>query len=112
MAPTKASSFRTLTSLVSGFYSELGTTSVAAVSSQKPPRGEYNKKVALLVFFWNVYLFLRERQSMSGGGAERERDTESEAGSRPSAVSTELDAGPEPPNREIMTWAEVGCLTG
>ena len=33
--------------------------------------------------FFNVYLFLRERQSMSGGGAERERETESEAGSRP-----------------------------
>ena len=31
---------------------------------------------------FNVYLFLRERQSVSGGGAEREGDTESEAGSR------------------------------
>ena len=28
------------------------------------------------------YLFLRQRQSMSGEGAEREGDTESEAGSR------------------------------
>ena len=35
-------------------------------------------------FFFNVYLFLRERerQSASGGGAEREGVTESEAGSR------------------------------
>ena len=34
--------------------------------------------------FFNVYLVLREkeRDSMSGGGAEREEDTESEAGSR------------------------------
>ena len=37
-----------------------------------------------LFFFFNVYLFLgqRERQSMNGGGAEREGDTESETGSR------------------------------
>ena len=35
-------------------------------------------------FFFNVYSFLRdrERQSTSGEGAEREGDTESEAGSR------------------------------
>ena len=40
---------------------------------------------------------------MSGGGAEREGDTESEAGSRIPAVSTEPDAGPELTNRDIMT---------
>ena len=40
---------------------------------------------------------------MSGGGAEKEGDTESEAGSRLQAVSTELDAGLEPTNCEIMT---------
>ena len=40
---------------------------------------------------------------MSRGGAEREGDTESEAGSRLQAVSTEPDAGLEPTNREIMT---------
>ena len=33
---------------------------------------------------------------MSRGGAERERETESEAGSRLCAVSTEPDAGLEP----------------
>ena len=33
-------------------------------------------------FFKNVYLFLRERQSVRGAGAEREGVTESEAGSR------------------------------
>ena len=40
---------------------------------------------------------------MSGGGAEGEGDTHSEAGSRLSTVSTEPDAGLEPPNLEIMT---------
>ena len=58
-------------------------------------------------FFFNVYLFLRERQSVSRGEAEREGDTESEAGSRPWAVSTEPDTGLKPTNHEIMTWAEV-----
>ena len=39
---------------------------------------------ALFEIYFNVYLFLRdrERQSMNGGGAEREGDTESQAGSR------------------------------
>ena len=40
---------------------------------------------------------------MSGEGAEREGDTESETGSRLPAVSTEPGAGLEPTNREIMT---------
>ena len=40
---------------------------------------------------------------MSRGGAEREGDTESEAGSRLRAVSTELDVGLELIDREIMT---------
>ena len=39
---------------------------------------------------------------MSGGGAEREGDPESEAGSRLRAVDTEPDAGPELTDREIM----------
>ena len=56
-------------------------------------------------FFFNIYLFLRdtERQSASGGGTEREGDTESETGSRLRAVGTEPDAGLEPTNSEIMT---------
>ena len=45
---------------------------------------------------------------MSGDGAEKEGDTESEAGSRLQAVSTEPKAGLEPRNCEIMTWAKVG----
>ena len=52
---------------------------------------------------------------MSGGGAEREGDTESEAGSRLPAISTEPDAGLELKmdceDCEIMTWAKVGRLT-
>ena len=48
---------------------------------------------------------------MSGGGAEREGDTESEAGSRLWAVSTEPEAGLELTDCQIMTWAKVGHLT-
>ena len=48
---------------------------------------------------------------MSRGGAEREWDTESEAGSRLWAVSTEPDAGLELIECEIMTWAEVRRLS-
>ena len=39
---------------------------------------------------------------MSGGGAEREGDTESEAGSRLWAVSTEPDVGLKLMNHETM----------
>ena len=48
---------------------------------------------------------------MNGGGAEREGDTESEAGSRLWAISPEPDAGLELTDREMVTWAEVGRLT-
>ena len=60
----------------------------------------------MFIYFWD-----RERQSMNGGGPEREGDRESEAGSRLRAVSTEPDAGLELTDREIMTWAEVGGST-
>ena len=40
---------------------------------------------------------------MSRGGAEREGDTESKAGSRLQAVSTDPNVGLEAMNREIMT---------
>ena len=57
----------------------------------------------ITIYFW-------ERQSMRGGGTEteRERDTESEAGSRVQAVSTEPNTELEPMNHKIVTWAEVG----
>ena len=58
------------------------------------------------IHFWET-----ERDSVSRGGAERKGDTESKAGSRLWAVSTEPDSGLEPMNREMMTWAEVGSLT-
>ena len=44
-----------------------------------------------------------ERQSASRGGAEREGDTEFEAGSRICAVNTEPDAGLELTDYEVMT---------
>ena len=52
----------------------------------------------------------RERQGMSGERAER-GDTESKAGSRLPAVSTEPDAGLEPTNHEITTCAGVSHST-
>ena len=60
----------------------------------------------MFIYFWD-----RERQSMNGGGAEREGHTESETGSRLRAVSTEPNAGLELTDHEISTWAEVRRLT-
>ena len=63
----------------------------------------------MFIYFWE-----REREherGQWGAGAERKGDTESEAGSRLWAVGTEPNAGLELVNCEIMTWAEVGCLT-
>ena len=48
---------------------------------------------------------------MNGGGAEREGDTESEAGSRLWAISPEPDAGLELTDREMLTRAEIGRPT-
>ena len=59
-----------------------------------------------LIFFstFFIYFWDRERQSMNGGGAEREGDTESETGSRFRAISPERDAGLELTDRETVTW--------
>ena len=59
-----------------------------------------------LIFFSNVFIYFwdRERQSMNGGGAEREGDTESEIGFRLRAISPEPDVGLELTDREIVTW--------
>ena len=62
------------------------------------------------MYAFNVYLFLRDRVRV-GGGAERGEDTESEAGSRLWAVSTEPDVGLELTKCEIMTWVEANRLT-
>ena len=69
------------------------------------------EKVSLVIWFFlfkdsnflNVYLSLRERerQSMSRGGAERDRDTEPKAGSRLCAASTEPDVGLKLTSHEI-----------
>ena len=66
--------------------------------------GIWSSRYALNFFLMFIH-FLRDRkrQSMSREGAEREGDTESKAGSRLRAVSTEPDAGLEPTNQEIMT---------
>ena len=48
---------------------------------------------------------------MNREGAEREGDTESEAGSRLWAISPEPDVGLELRDREIVTPAEVRRLT-
>ena len=56
-------------------------------------------------FFFNVYVFFeRDRGRVASRvGAEREGDTESEAGSSLCAISTEPDTGLEPTNREITS---------
>ena len=56
-------------------------------------------------FFYALFIFEREtaRQSASGGGTEREGDTESKAGSRLQAVSTKPNAGLELTDRGIVT---------
>ena len=51
-----------------------------------------------------MFIFETEKRSMSGGGAGREGDTESEeAGSRLRVVSTEPNMGLESTNCEIVT---------
>ena len=62
-------------------------------------------------FFYALFIFEKDGEIVSRGGAEREGDTESVAGSRLWAVSTESNVGLEPMSREIMTWAEVRGLT-
>ena len=47
---------------------------------------------------------------MQAGGGQREKETESEAGSKLWAVSTKPNVGLELTNCKIMTWAEVGFL--
>ena len=50
-----------------------------------------------------MFILETERQSVSGGGAEREGDTESEAGARLQAINTEPNVGLKLTNHEIMT---------
>ena len=48
-------------------------------------------------------MFIFERESVSGGRAEREGDTESEAGTRLQAIIPEPNVGLELMNHEVMT---------
>ena len=57
----------------------------------------------LQFLFFNVLLFIFERENMSRGGAEKQGDTESEAGFRLQVVSTEPVVGLELTNHEIRT---------
>ena len=66
----------------------------------------------LKFFLMFIYFWGKERQSVSWGGAEREGDTDSEAGTRLWAVGTDPNVGLELTNHEIVTWAEISCLTG
>ena len=72
---------------------------------RKRERERERMRISFFLNFFNAYSFLshRERQSMSRKGAEREGDTESEAGSSLRAVSAEPGVGLELTNREIMT---------
>ena len=68
-----------------------------------------NGGIYLFIYLFStffIYFWDRERQSMNGGGAEREGDTESETGSRLRAISPEPDAGLELTDREIVTWLQ------
>ena len=59
-----------------------------------------------------IYFSESERETeQDWDGAEREGDTESQAGSKLWAVSTEPNTGLKPINREVMIWAQVGRLT-
>ena len=64
-------------------------------------------KTQLVATFLFLFFFIFERESerasMSRVGAERKGDTESEAGSRLRAVSTEPDVGLKLTDCEIMT---------
>ena len=70
----------------------------------EPPLWFYN-----MIFFSQKFFLMfildrhRKRQSMSRGRAEREGDTDSEAGSRLWPIGTERDAGLKPTNCKIMT---------
>ena len=50
-----------------------------------------------------MFIFERQRETVNREGADREGDTESKAGSRLRAASTEPDVGLEPMNYKINT---------
>ena len=60
----------------------------------------------MFIYFWERE-WERERESMSRGRAERDWDTESKAGFRFWAVSTEPNVGLEPMRRVVRSWPEL-----
>ena len=72
------------------------------------PYYSFEDDTSHLKHFFNVYNWERERVQATG---VEEGETESEAGPRLRAVSTEPNVGLKLMSREIMTWDEVGCLT-
>ena len=63
------------------------------------------------IIFFNVYLFLREKEHEQGEG-QRERETQNPKQAPGSELSApEPDTGLELMNREMMTRAKVGRLT-
>ena len=69
----------------------------------QPPHASAPKVYSLLLILYSLYTGERPHACTSGTGAETEGVTDSEAGSRLRAVSTEPDVGLELMNREIVT---------
>ena len=90
-------SFNTFVTFYSGFSQEVTVKLSVDVN-----------RTLLFFFFLNVYFISegereRARQSTSRGGAEREGDTESEAGSRLSAQSPTRGSNPH----TVRSWPEL-----
>ena len=90
----------------------------AGIQNQVPsPADVSGEQMPHTLFFstFFIYFWDRERQSMNGGGAEREGDTESETGSRLRAISPEPDAYPtllmSPCHWAAQTWQSSGTMT-
>ena len=58
-----------------------------------------------------VFMFIFERQSASGGGAERERETQNLKQAPGSELAAQSPMRGLNSRTEIMTRAEVRCLT-
>ena len=82
------------------------------LSHPSAPNTDISYNFFFLIFFFNVYLFLRQRETQheQGRGRERGRQNVKQApGSELSAQSP--TRGSNSQTCEIVTWAEVGRLT-
>ena len=75
------------------------------------PEKIWDDKYELFSFLTFIYYWETERDRAWVWEGQREGETESEAGSKLWAVSTEPDAGLELTTCKVMTWAEVRRLT-